>query len=703
MFNWLTGFLMNPALALGGLAVASPILIHLLSRRRYRRIQWAAMSFLLEARKQNRRRIRLQQWILLALRCLAVLLIAAAVARPFVSTASLGGLLAGRGKTEHLLLLDDSYSMGYRASDGKTVFQAACHAVRQRVRRLAADAPFDMVSLYLTSRPQQPLAALASISPVEVRRLEDLLDTLSPSQRTARFDEACAALAETIRRSASQANVHLCVVSDFQRSDWMPRDRGAVSPAGAPLIALQEQRPDLRLTLIDVAAASPANLAITDVTMPHARVAVDVPTRVEVEVANHSTVAVDTLVLSVESGDRVLPPVILSRLGAGQTLREPIEVTLPVVGPGFLRVRLAGEAASRDGLSLDNARAVAVDVLPAVRVLLVNGAPDSDPFRDEAHLLRTALNPAGRVASGFEVVTMSASEVDAAEWDAFSAVLLANVGRISLDARQNLERFVASGGGLIVFCGDMIDIDHYNREWYRDGNGPLPAAFQEVHSAPVGSEPFEFGAWDEAHPLMRHFTGALVHRRPGRSRRQIGRDGDSTRRPDRRRALQRPRRVRGDSRIAIRPRPRRPGDHQRRSGLERLGFESQLRPDDAGTGLLRGAPRRPHRAVHGRRLDSLPTRRPTRPRTGPIAPAGLPCGAGDRPARGAIGIRTTHLHARCRATCRHLVAGNDLAAGRADAGVSPGESRRVGKRPFAGGTRRAGSPLRRWTDELCSR
>ena len=65
----------NPAL-LGGLGLfLVPIIIHLLSRRHHRRVEWAAMRFLLEADKENRRRVRFEQWLLLALRCLVMVLL----------------------------------------------------------------------------------------------------------------------------------------------------------------------------------------------------------------------------------------------------------------------------------------------------------------------------------------------------------------------------------------------------------------------------------------------------------------------------------------------------------------------------------------------------------------------------------------------------------------------------------------------------
>ena len=71
----------------GGLAAASvPILIHLLNRRKFREIRWAAMRFLLAAIRKNSRRVRIEQWILLAVRTLMILLVVLAMAKPFLES-----------------------------------------------------------------------------------------------------------------------------------------------------------------------------------------------------------------------------------------------------------------------------------------------------------------------------------------------------------------------------------------------------------------------------------------------------------------------------------------------------------------------------------------------------------------------------------------------------------------------------------------
>ena len=90
---WALGFA-NAPLLYGLLAASVPILIHLLNRRKFREIHWAAMRFLLAAIRKNQRRIRIEQWLLLAIRTLIILLVVSAMAKPFLE--AFGMVIAGR-------------------------------------------------------------------------------------------------------------------------------------------------------------------------------------------------------------------------------------------------------------------------------------------------------------------------------------------------------------------------------------------------------------------------------------------------------------------------------------------------------------------------------------------------------------------------------------------------------------------------------
>ena len=111
----------HPALAFGAGLAAVPLVIHLLNRQRHRPLRWAAMRFVLAAYRRTRRRVQLENLLLLLLRMAAVALLAFAVARPFASGESpLASLTEER--RDVVLVLDASASTGYR-EDVETVFE----------------------------------------------------------------------------------------------------------------------------------------------------------------------------------------------------------------------------------------------------------------------------------------------------------------------------------------------------------------------------------------------------------------------------------------------------------------------------------------------------------------------------------------------------------------------------------------------------
>src|SRR3954468_15460523 len=94
----------TPAFALAGaMLVALPIIIHILNRRRFKVVDWAAMEFLLRAMRRNRRRLRFEQWLLLAVRCLVLALLGFALARPVGCNQSTLASLAGRRSGLHVI------------------------------------------------------------------------------------------------------------------------------------------------------------------------------------------------------------------------------------------------------------------------------------------------------------------------------------------------------------------------------------------------------------------------------------------------------------------------------------------------------------------------------------------------------------------------------------------------------------------------
>ena len=123
---WALGFANAPLLyALAAAGV--PVVIHLLNRRKYREVPWAAMRFLLAAIRKNRRRLRIEQWLLLAIRTLIILLVVSAMAKPFLE--SFGAVIAGQ-RTHKVIVIDGSLI------DGLSIRPNRAASIRPRRWRL---------------------------------------------------------------------------------------------------------------------------------------------------------------------------------------------------------------------------------------------------------------------------------------------------------------------------------------------------------------------------------------------------------------------------------------------------------------------------------------------------------------------------------------------------------------------------------------
>src|ERR1051325_10664548 len=98
---------LNPIMLFGVAAVSVPIIIHLLNRRKFQKVVWAAMRFLKLSVEQNQRRMQLEDMILLALRCLLLALLALALARPGILSNARD--VFGQSKVTGVIVLDNSY------------------------------------------------------------------------------------------------------------------------------------------------------------------------------------------------------------------------------------------------------------------------------------------------------------------------------------------------------------------------------------------------------------------------------------------------------------------------------------------------------------------------------------------------------------------------------------------------------------------
>ncbi len=197
-------------------AAAVPLAIHLWNRRRYREVSWAAIEYLLAALRKNARRIQIEQWVLLAIRTLIIVLVALAVAEPYLEGARLDFSTGQR--TLKVLVIDGSFSMAYRATD-KTRFERAKSAAEKIVEESPAGDAFLLVVL------ADPPVVVVGTPAHEPSDFLQEIDNLRLAQGLADLPATLARVEEVLSAAGGSAPARREVIflTDLARNTWAPQ------------------------------------------------------------------------------------------------------------------------------------------------------------------------------------------------------------------------------------------------------------------------------------------------------------------------------------------------------------------------------------------------------------------------------------------------------------------------------------------------
>ena len=281
----LTWFL-NPWMLLGTLAVASPILIHLLNKRRFKIVDWAAMDFLFQADKKNRRRVQLENFILLLLRCLAMLLFALMFARPFLPS-SVTSVLQQSQKLERVILIDDSLSQ--KVLNGSLpAFDNIKSSTKELMGRFAESTKTeDWLTVMLTSEPDQPLLANEPLTSSTLAALNQSIDDLECSDRVADYSASLEKLKRYVSGQRESGGRVAYFFSDMREADWV-NSLDADSETAPNKLMTEISESTVGCFLIDVGSSADQNLAVVSVRPENLQVA-DKVIQFNVAVANYGT------------------------------------------------------------------------------------------------------------------------------------------------------------------------------------------------------------------------------------------------------------------------------------------------------------------------------------------------------------------------------------------------------------------------------
>lgn len=506
-------FGLNLLMLLGLVAVVIPPIIHLLNRRRYEVIDWGAMQFL-QVSQTTRRRILLEEILLMLVRMGLLALVVLGLASPWVESQTLAKL-GGRPNRDVVLIFDGSASMATLGEE-KSPHDAAVEWARKYLKDLQ---PGDGVAVLQAK--QQVVPVVGSLSS-DLEKVRQQLDKLPPPSGGADWPQAMQE-AYAVLANSKKATREVIVLSDGQKYGWaddtsLLRWGLAATHLGVNKPSGSVPRPHVHY--VNLAADRKASLpnwglAPLVVNRPVMAVNRDITFRSAFVIQGQSEYKPPHK-LRVEIDGKPARDLTPPQAGAIEKGRIPFSFTHKFASPGSHLVSVVlevdpppGERDAgtrlRDQIPGDNRQDFAVEVLPAVPVLLVDGDPTANLTRRGTDFLRDALAPAIDKSPSVQVKVITVAHLDAAALSGDEqfkprVVVLSNVAKLSEAQRDALGNFLAEGGGVLVTLGNRVDAEDYNKTLFRGGQGWLPAQLngtegdetkprEAARPAPVTSHP----------------------------------------------------------------------------------------------------------------------------------------------------------------------------------------------------------------------
>jgi hypothetical protein len=531
----IAGLFLNPGFLLIAAALISvPIIIHLINRMRFKRIRWAAMEFLLKAQKRTRRRLIIEQLLLLALRCFLIFLVGLLVSR---FTGCGENNLSGKPNL-HIVLLDDTLSMQdacWKNADGspKTCFEVATKdfLIKKIGKGLAQSKTNDQLMVielsHINDTDFQPRVFKNLNDSDKLKEFENEIKGIKPSVMHVDMQQGINE-AKKIIASNAQSAVTLHILSDYRHLDWSGK---AGEKLDADLLELVKKNKEIKIRPIDTVfpkrvegQGNPMardNIGILDV-QPSARVVgVGTPVRFTALLYNFSGKQAEVRLgirddglngKDVNAAQLKLSPPNPIRLSPNSQTEVTFEYRFTPELKGneshFVnwRVRLETEQLNdleNDGLLADNTRYVTVEVREKVPVLVIDGGrskakdKDGDKEGGDAYIIARCL-PSIPGAS-YKVVFADdlpeskgdpTAALERPDLKQYPTIFIMNVAKLQPRQIENLEAYVKDGGGVAFYMGkEVMDYKHYNDKLYRKGEGVFPAPLKGPFFYPPLGEP----------------------------------------------------------------------------------------------------------------------------------------------------------------------------------------------------------------------
>jgi hypothetical protein len=454
---------LNPYLLFGSLALAIPVLIHLVRREKSEIVLFSSLMFLLKVPKRSIRQQKIKNLLLMALRLLILALLVGGFARPYFTQPAtpVANANANRGV---VLLLDTSYSMRYGTNFDKLKAEA-----RSRIDSLSATDRMVLIAF-------NENATVLSQPTSDKNTLRSTLDTLEPSFQATRYYEAFV-LADRVLGQFGGDKKELVVISDFQRNGWNRSSRESVIGN------------DVKVESVNLAVKDWINVGIDSVLLDETSFNRMYMGRLVARIHNHSKDKPIQVPVTISLNEKEVGRKNVTVSANSTAIAEFTGFELPL---GFSKGRIRIEA--QDPLMVDNDFSFAIELREKLSVLIV----DAGKARQSLYL-RQAYTSTDELPFG--VTTMTASALSADELAKHDVVVINDVPRLTDSVRAKMDELRKTGKGQLIILGENAEIDW----WSNYAKLPVKPVRRIFVPKDRGRPSLSLTTYDQNHPIFSPF------------------------------------------------------------------------------------------------------------------------------------------------------------------------------------------------------
>lgn len=530
------------AFLIGGGLIAIPIVLHFLMQQKPKHLMFPAMRFLKERRQTNQRKLSLRHFLLLLLRCLVILAIAAALARPAAASSQFGawvtfGGVALSGSIVALILMSviwlirplsrvwviglsillfahlvgGGYLLAKNLNQGKNIRigdeeapvaavlifdtsprmdlrqanQSRLESAREIADWVLGELPADSrVAVLETSSP----AAFFSVDLSAARKRMNTFKVQYSTETMTRVIESAIELVD--EAELEQKEIYL--FTDMTRPSWGTNASDRVK-------SLLEQKQDVGVYVIDVGVDSPENLSLGDLRIQAETITRNGEIQVQGELIRQGGAGSRTIEFHVEKPDARLP---VRRDGVTilpeETYTRRSNAEFETDGRAPFRFQLGGlepgvhhgwvEIQGEDAMEFDNRRHFTIDVRGQWKTLVIS--PDNVSPTNVTELLSPyTFRQSGQAMFDIQLVDQAAMSSE--RFDEYAAIFILDPRPISEAGWSLIRDYAAAGGGVFIMLGHNAQASERDDQAHRSFSSEaaqqvLPGLLTNVWRASAG-------------------------------------------------------------------------------------------------------------------------------------------------------------------------------------------------------------------------